>query len=185
MKKRDWIENRRLMRDVAHRALSSLSPPAETAQPTEVMLHELLVHKVELEMQIEELQRTHTALEEARDHYAEYYEAAPVGYLTLGRDGLIREVNLTGAAMLGVDRAALIQRRLATFVSPRDGDRWHRLLLDLMEHPETERQSLVLEMTRAGGATFSAYLDCRRKESTEGTPTLRLALFDISQIPST
>jgi PAS domain-containing protein len=89
------------------RHLASLSPAEATAQPADVMLHELLVHKVELEMQIEELAAgAHVALEEARDRYAEYYEFAPVGYLSIGGAGEITEVNLTGAALLGVDRGA-------------------------------------------------------------------------------
>ncbi len=183
MKDKDWIERRRALREEAHRTLSGLAPPKTAAKPAEVMLHELLVHKVELEMQIDELQRAHGALEEARDRYAEYYEQAPVGYFTLDQEGRIREANLTAAALLGVDRAALVQRRLGAFVSPRDGDRWHRLLMDLLAPADPERRTLVLEMTRADGATFRAYLDARRKISPEGAPGLRLAIFDTSQIP--
>jgi hypothetical protein len=51
-----------------------------------------------------------------------------------------------------------------------------------MEQPDVERRTLVLEMARAEGDAFGAYLECRRKTNAEGPPTLRLALFDISRI---
>jgi two-component system, cell cycle sensor histidine kinase and response regulator CckA len=76
------------------------------------LLHELQIHQVELELQNEELQQTRTALEESLARYASLYESAPIGYLTLGRDRLIRQVNLTGARLLGLARARLVGGRL-------------------------------------------------------------------------
>ncbi|NTV96465.1 MAG: PAS domain S-box protein [Thiobacillus sp.] len=162
--------------------LSRLSPEAESAPPANVILHELLVHKVELEMQIEELRRAHDAMEEARDRYLDLYDFAPVGYITLNRDCLISEVNLTGAALLGTGRTKLVQSRFAKFVSAPERDLWHRLFLNLMEQSETGKRTLVLEMARADASTFYGYLECQRRAATDGAPTLRLALFDISKI---
>jgi PAS domain S-box-containing protein len=180
--KKDWIEKRQTLRTDADSALSSLSPEEANAQPADVMLHELLVHKVELEMQIEELQRAHIALEEARDRYAEYYEFAPVGYLSISAEGVITEVNLTGAALLGLDRAALIQRRFANFVSPRDRERWNCLFLEMMGQAEIEQQAVALQMTRADVSTFEAYLDCRRPHLPDAPRALRITLFDIGKL---
>jgi PAS domain-containing protein len=67
-------------------------------------LHELQVHQIELEMQNEELRRAQLTTEESRDRYADLYEFAPIGYFTLTRTGMVFEVNLTGAEMLGVER---------------------------------------------------------------------------------
>lgn len=180
--KTDWIRKRQSQRAQAEEMLARLSPEEASAQPADVMLHELLVHKVELEMQIEELRRTHDAMEEARDRYVELYDFAPVGYITLDRDCLISEINLTGAALLGVDRVKLIHRRFSKFVSSQDRDLWHRLFQRLMEHAEIGQQAFVLELTRADGSTFHGYLDCQRRQPAAEPPTLRLALFDISRI---
>jgi PAS domain S-box-containing protein len=180
--KPDGIDKRGSLRAEAEVMLSSLSPAETTAKPAEILMHELLVHKVELEMQNEELRRAHTSMEEARDRYVDLYEFAPVGYITLSRECMISEINLTGAALLGVDRIKLVNRRFSKFVSPRDKDRWHRLFLNIMEHAEIEKQAFDLEMIRADATTFYAHLDCRRRESMDAPPILRFALVDISKI---
>ena len=84
------------------------------------LVHELQVHQIELEMQNEELVRSRGELESSLERYSELYDFAPVGYFTLGRDGAIRDVNLTGARLLGVDRAELVARRIAAFVAAAD-----------------------------------------------------------------
>lgn len=180
--KKDWIQARDVLRAEADRTFSSLPLAGMAAKPAETMLHELLVHKFELEMQIEELKRTYAELEEARDRYLEYYECAPIGYLTVDREGRIAESNLTGAEQLGVERIAQIGQHLAHFVSTRDQDRWHRVFLHMMEHPEIEQLGVVLEMVRLDRTTFDAYLDCRRLQPPDGLPTVRVTLFDIGKI---
>ena len=180
--KKDWMQAREALRAEADQAFSSLPLAGMAAKPAELMLHELLVHKFELEMQIEELKRTYAELEEVRDRYLEYYEYAPIGYLTVDREGRIAESNLTGAALLGVDRVAQIGQRVAQFVSSRDQDRWHREFLNMIEHPEIEQLGVVLEMTRLDGTTFDAYLDCRRLQPPDALPTVRVTLFDIDTI---
>jgi PAS domain S-box-containing protein len=54
------------------------------------------------------------------ERYTDLYDFAPVGYLTLGRDGTIQQVNLTGAHLLGLERSRLQGRRLGLFVSEPD-----------------------------------------------------------------
>ena len=83
-------------------------------------MHEVQVHQIELEMQNEELRQSRAEAEAGLERYTELYDFAPVGYLTLGRDGAIRQVNLTGARLLGVERARLVGRRLGVFVGEPD-----------------------------------------------------------------
>ena len=57
------------------------------------LIHELRVHQIELEMQNEELRRVHNDLEISRSQYADLYDFAPVGYLTLNKHGQIDNLN--------------------------------------------------------------------------------------------
>ena len=80
---------------LAAKTAQSHDPP--TLEQTQRLLHELQVHQVEVEMQNAELLRTREEFERSRNKYAEFYELAPVCYFTFDTEGVIREVNLTGA----------------------------------------------------------------------------------------
>jgi len=102
------------------RADAAKGASAGAEAETQRFVHELQVHQTELEMQNEELQRSRAEVETWLERYTELYDFAPVGYLTLGRDGTIRLVNLTGASLLGVKRAQLHGRRFGVFVAEPD-----------------------------------------------------------------
>ena len=81
------------------------------------LVHELQVHQIELEMQNEELQRARAAAEKASEKYGDLFDFAPVGYFLWDAEGRILEVNLAGAALFGLDRNAVIQKRFGQFVA--------------------------------------------------------------------
>jgi two-component system sensor histidine kinase DegS len=87
---------------------------------TRRLLHELQVHQIELEMQNEELKKARDEMEAGLEKYSELYDFAPVGYLTLDREGTICEANLAAASLLGIPRAPLVKQRLGLFVAPPD-----------------------------------------------------------------
>ena len=143
------------------------------------LLQSLHDHQIELEMQNEELRSAHIALEESRTRYLSLYEFAPVGYLTLTREGLIVEINLTGATLLGMERNQLINHRFSALVANKDGDRWHlffqHLIQDNFEH------DFELELHRGDNSPFDAQLHCKLITDDEKLPTIRITLTDISQ----
>jgi len=96
------------------------SPTPRNETETQRLLHELQVHQIELEMQNVELCRVQEELELSRDKYAELYDFAPVGFFCLEPSGLIREVNLHGAQLLGVERQGLINKPLSCFIAEAD-----------------------------------------------------------------
>jgi len=93
--------------------------PAFSSSPDEMqrVIHELAVYQIELEMQQDELLQARAELEESLDCYTELYDFAPLGYLTLDREGTIRKANLAGSKLLGVNRSRLKGQRLARFLA--------------------------------------------------------------------
>jgi two-component system, cell cycle sensor histidine kinase and response regulator CckA len=92
--------------------------PARTDADTQRLVHELQVHQIELEMQNNELEHARDEVEAELEKYSDLYDFAPVGYLTLDREGAIREANLAAASLLGLERARLLKRQLGLLVSP-------------------------------------------------------------------
>ncbi len=96
----------------------SAVPGQRLAADAKRTLHELQVHQIELEMQNTELQEARDRLDAQLEKYTDLYDFAPAGYFSLDKKGVIQEVNLTGAALLGVERSRLINGRFARFVTP-------------------------------------------------------------------
>jgi PAS domain S-box-containing protein len=90
--------------------------PLPAEQNARRMVHELEVQQIELEMQNEELEQARKEIEKQLEKYTDLYNFAPVGYFTLDRAGTIREANLTGARLLGIEWSGLVGRRLGSFL---------------------------------------------------------------------
>jgi len=115
----DCVDFKRLSKAGLDACLDTLlAQPATSQQASELqhLLHELQVHQIELEIQNRELRESQQDLEEARDLYADLYDFAPVGYLTLDSKGNILDINLRGAAMLERERSRLIGLPLVPFL---------------------------------------------------------------------
>jgi len=96
-------------------------PLPRSEMETQRLLHELEVHQIELEMQNAELRSAREELELSRNRYAELYDFAPVGYFTIDAGGLIREVNLAGAQLLGIERRELVKMSFIDLLVDADG----------------------------------------------------------------
>jgi PAS domain S-box-containing protein len=152
--------------------------PEEPALSVEELNQELKQRQIVLERQNEELRRAQAVIVECCDRYVELYEFAPLGYLTLSSDGMINEINLVGAALLGLERNRLIQHRFASFVASSDSDLWHQHFL--LTKQNIEKQSCVLQLLRGDGSDFYAKLDSRHIESGR-VSTVRIVLSDITE----
>ncbi len=98
--------------------LYELASSPSTAPGALALLHELQVHQVEVDLQSEELRRSRAELEASLDRHVRLYDHAPVGYFTMDRKAMLREMNLCGAGLLGFDRDFLRGRSLDAFLTP-------------------------------------------------------------------
>jgi PAS domain S-box-containing protein len=158
----------------------SRAPAAQPEIPAaDEPLNELQAYRLGLEMQNRSLNNMQLELEKSRDRYLDLYDSAPVGYLTITGEGLISEINLPAAKMLGAARNGLIQRRFTQFVAAEDGDRWHRFFLHLVQYDG--RSSCELAIRPDDGVVFHAWLDCLRVASDETEPSVRIAFTDVTR----
>ena len=175
------------LREAAEVELSK-SPDASTKlkkRSPEEIIHELQVHQVELEMQNDELKRVQLALEASRDEFQDLYDSVPVGYFTLTHKGLIKEVNRTGALLLGMPRSKLINMRFGGFVASESDDQWYRHIITALGH--AEKQSCVLTLQREDGSSFYARLESVQQvapvelRKAKGGLVVNVAVTDITE----
>jgi PAS domain S-box-containing protein len=162
------------MTSVHPRELAHLRGRAETqlrARPATVpgvpavdlqwLQHELDIHRIELTLQVEELQRAQAETEASLARYTDLFDFAPVGYFNLTEDGTIRLVNPQGAQLIGTERSRLIGRRMGLFVAVAD----RPVLADFLAQvfATAERQSCNLSLIGAGtGSPKLVHFDARR-----------------------
>jgi PAS domain S-box-containing protein len=168
-------------RDASPEASPERSGNIDNLSPQEVrhLLHELQVHQIELEMQNDELRRTQQQLEASRDRYADLYDFAPVGYFTLSEASLILEVNLTAAAMLGLERGHLIQQPLTRFILREDQDIYYFHRRQLFETGSP--QVCEIRLVSMDGSQFHARLEAIPVQGNEGQTRCRVTVSDITQ----
>ncbi len=146
----------------------------------QTIFHELESYKVELETQNEELRQVHIALEESRDRYMDLYEFCPEGYLTLSSEGKIEKINLTAAAIFGIERNQLLNSRFADLVAPHDRDRWHRLLISMRQCETLESIELQLQCHEKN--VFDAHLKVLGLFTHDKVWTIRINFSDITKL---
>jgi len=143
------------------------------------LIHGLQVHQIELEMQNDELRRFQNEIEESRNKYSHLYDFAPVGYFTVKEKGIIAQANLTGAALLGIDRASLIGKPLTRFVSMEDQDTFYLHCLQVLK--KNGNHTCEIKMMNYNKTPFYARLESIVVQGEdENAAKLRTAITDIT-----
>ena len=110
------------------------------------LIHELDVHQIELEMQNEELVLAKKKVEIDAEKYANLYDFAPFGYLTLSKEGEIIKLNFSSANILGKERSSLIKNRFGFFVSNETRNIFNEFIDTLLNSKTKETCELVLNV---------------------------------------
>jgi PAS domain S-box-containing protein len=141
--------------------------------------YELRVHQIELEIQNEELRRIYEEVQASRALYLNLYDMAPVGYLTLNREGLILGANSTVAKMIGVARSALINQPLSSFVFPEDQDTNYHAFKQLFG--TAGPQVWEVRMVAEAGNAFWTCLEATIAPDVDGIAMCHAVVSDISK----
>ncbi len=137
------------------RNISNAEIEAMSSWDVKKLIQELQVYQVELEMQNEQLMQSTTELQKAHDKYAELYDFAPVGYMTLEKkNGTIYELNLAMTQLLGIERAQIKGKSFSQFIAAESKDEYyaffknifdsnHKQMCELWLKPKTGRPFFV------------------------------------------
>ena len=114
----------------------------------------LEVHQIELELQNEELIAAKAKIEHTNEKYTELYDFAPIGYITLSKEGSIINMNISGAQMLGKGRSSLINSRFGFFVT----DETKPVYNHFLDMVFTSKVKQSCEVTLSGNVNVPIYV---------------------------
>jgi PAS domain S-box-containing protein len=146
------------------------------------LLEELQIHRIELEMQNEELRSAQTALEQTKSRYTTLFNLAPVAYIILDEKGIVHELNVTAYTLLGCAKETVLHTPFSDFVEPADQDTFYFLLRD--QHDSGNTGSCKLRLLRREPESikyFHAQLTASSIELLSEAEAMLLVFSDISE----
>jgi two-component system, chemotaxis family, sensor kinase Cph1 len=176
----------RLTNDQLEAALKGLqsgaAPDAMAFNQLEDAVRELQVHRFELEMQNRALRRSEGDLEHSLQRYADLYDFAPVGLITLTPRGRIHEANLTAAELLWLERQKTVGSYFRHFLDQEDSVQFavflerclsssSRMMVEVFLRPKGGAAPLCVQLT--GQAITEAHTRER---------FVRIAISDITSL---
>jgi hypothetical protein len=150
--------------------------PTRTEATPQWLVHELEVHRIQLEMQNTELRQVRDELEATLGKYTDLYDFAPVGYFTLDRNEIIRSENLPGATLLEIERSRLVGGRFGQFVAQEALPAFSAFLGKLFASRDKETCEVVLK--KEGMRVLHVQIEALAANSVD---ECRLAVIDIHE----
>lgn len=120
------------------------------------VLYDLEMHRVELELQNEQLRGTESELERSVKRYRSLYQLAPVALVTLDDDTMITECNARAEALLQRDGPTLTGTPLSACLRPEDARTFALHVRRVRERREPVEETCIFR--RPSGRSFRARL---------------------------
>jgi PAS domain S-box-containing protein len=173
------LEHLKRLRIRAEKSLRKHPIEAASRASIKELVQELQVYQTELELQNEDLREAQAELEESRNKYFDLFDLAPVGYVTINRRGMVLEMNLTAANLLGIERRMAARKGFSRFVARDSQDTYYLHRSQVLE--TQEKQSCELKLLR-NGRPFYAHLESTAAPDAEGDLTqLRITITDVTE----
>ena len=140
------------------------------------LIDDLNLHREELTAHNEALMAAQREIEESRRKYANLYRFAPVGYMTLDKDGNITEMNETASRMLG-DGIKFTGRPLLSFIPPEHRDAFMAHIRETLSNVMAKTTTCEIKLIKADGGWFFAQCESMREEGGR----IKLAMIDVTE----
>lgn len=121
----------------------------------------------------------HKDIEKQLKRYQNLYDMAPVGYFTINSSGLIVEMNLMGAKLLGVEKAAIVNHEFTNYISADDHEAYYLQRKALLTAGEPV--TFEIRVKTAKGITFWSLLQCIIADDPVNGTVCRIAMSNISE----
>lgn len=105
----------------------------------------LKAYQLELEIQNEEMMQAKNQAEIVSNKYFELYDFAPSGYFTLSSEKIIKEINYSGARILGKDHSLLKDSHFGFFISANSLPKFNDFFINIQKFKTKQACDVVLQ----------------------------------------
>jgi len=149
-------------------------------QDIKTIIEELSIYHIELEHQNEELINSQEKLRQINDIYIDIFENAPIGYVILNTENVIKNINTTACKLIDEDQNQVINSKFTKLVHPDYQDAFYFYFKGLIKGSPQDPCDIKL-VTKHKSSYFFARITGNQQIHTEGNyPEFRLAISDIS-----
>ena len=172
--------NLKELRQKAKKIYDQSDLPRKTHNENSVELtHEIHIHKIELEIQNEELCNLDLALEDSREMYSNLFDFGSNGYFILDQNNFILNVNLTATEMLMAERSTLINKPFSKFIFKDDQNIFYSFSNKLIKSGAV--QKCELRMVKQDLSAFYVSMDGIIEKNTTYSDCLFISVSNIDE----
>jgi PAS domain S-box-containing protein len=170
-------------REIYEQRLADMSP--DLPEDREKLIEELRIHRIELELQNDELKKTRDDAEIARDHYTILFDTAPAAFLVVDPDGVIEQANFRAGDLLGSPRASIVGHSFYEFIARTDREAVqdalrHTRQKDPGEPRHAESPTVSLDVTACGRCYVELTAARWRRSGAPSDSGFLIALADVT-----
>ncbi len=143
------------------------------------LVSELRIQQSALEIQNKELRKTQVSLDKSRKKYLELYNLSSVGFFTLNKELIVKNVNLEGIRLVGRNKSDIINAPFVLFLTDDSQIIFSRCMKKTLETWDT--QECEVEFIRKDKSHFNANIKSRIiLDEMENFRGFQIAVKDIS-----
>jgi PAS domain S-box-containing protein len=141
---------------------------------------ELKPHGMDVDMKMVSLEGVGQKPEVPSHYYRDIYDLAPIGYLTMDKKHVIRQINTVGSQLFGAQRESLLGNPFLLWIEKESQDIYRELHKRVFETGESRR--CQLKLLKEEGCSFHASIEFRALSDIKGNVSHFLAAVnDISE----
>ncbi len=141
---------------------------------------ELRVAEEELRRQSDALAKARRALEQEHQSYEDFLQLTADGFVTTDANGVVREVNSAGAAILNISPEFLVGKPLTSFVARTDCRTFLKALRETKNEAWGDRLELRLRRRHSEAPFFAEVIGRAVRGDRGAAPMIRWGIRDIS-----
>jgi PAS domain S-box-containing protein len=147
----------------------------------EKLIEEYNIHKIELELQQDELSRNNRELEYKNRRLDDLFENAPIGYFILDSKGIISEVNTTATYILQKPKELIQKKPFTKFIHASSQDHFYFYWQKLINQKQPGNIELALSVNK-NDMVYFLINSLPYKDSADGKWYVRLSATNVSEL---